>query len=217
MRSFGRCDNPDAGNVEIVGAEQFLDIRGSGKPAIIFTAHTGNWEILPIASATHDLPITALFRQPNNRFLAKRVLKARTTQSGHLVPSGVGAAWALVDVLENNGVVGLLADQAFKRGPHIEFLGRTATANPLAAKLARQFDCDIYPSRCVRLPDGKFRIELHEKIDVARTESGALDVVGTTENINRTIEGWVREYPEQWLWLHNRWKIKSAPQKKWQK
>ena len=210
-------ENPDAGNVEVTGIEHFLEIRDSDKPAILFTGHTGNWEILPIAAATHDLHVTALFRPPNNRFLAKRVLKARKTEGGHLVPSRAGAAWALAEVLENNGVVGLLADQAFTKGPHIDFLGRTATANPLAAKLARQYDCDIYPARCVRLPEGRFRIELHPKLEIPLNEQGVLDVVETTKAISKVIEGWVREYPDQWLWLHDRWKMKAPELKRWRR
>jgi len=209
--------NPEQGRIEVVGADNFVGIRDAKKPVIIFTGHTGNWEILPVAAATHDLHITALFRPPNNQFLAKKVLKARTTDGGHLIPSRAGAAWALADVLESDGVVGLLTDQAFTKGPHIEFLGRTATANPLAAKLARQFDCDIYPAGCVRLPHGRFRLELLDKIDIPRTKDGSLDVVETTKSINAIIENWIVEYPEQWLWLHNRWKIKTSPLKKWAK
>lgn len=210
-------EQPESGRVNVVGIERFLEIRESKKPTIIFTAHTGNWEILPIAAATHDLNVTALFRPPNNKFLAKRVLKARTTENGHLVPSRAGAAWALADVLQNKGVVGLLADQAFTRGPHIEFFNRPATANPVAAKLARQFECDIYPARCVRLPEGRFQIELLPKIEIPLNAAGSPDIIETTRVINGIIEGWVREYPEQWLWLHDRWKIKSEQRSKWNK
>ncbi|MEE9313141.1 MAG: lipid A biosynthesis lauroyl acyltransferase [Rhizobiaceae bacterium] len=208
-------DNPEAGRIEVVGVEHFIKLQESQKPVIIFTAHTGNWEILPIAASSYDLNVTALFRPPNNQFLAKRLLKARRTDKGHLVPSRAGAAWALARVLDNNQAVGLLADQAFTRGPRIEFLGREATANPIAAKLARQFDCDIHPARCIRLPGGRFRLELQEKIEITTGADGVLDVKETTKTINRVIEGWVREYPEQWLWLHDRWKIKALQKRKW--
>ena len=210
-------DNPDAGRIEVVGAEQFEQLRESGRPVVIFTGHTGNWEILPIAAAAYDLNVTALFRPPNNPFLAKRLLKARRTDGGHLVPSRAGAAWTLARVLEDDQAVGLLADQAFTPGPHINFMGRTATANPMAAKLARQFDCDIHPARCVRLPDGRFRLELHGPIERQLDSSGQLDVVATTIQINDIIAEWVREHPEQWLWLHDRWKIKTPEKKRWQR
>ena len=209
--------NEKVGRVEFTGDDLFVGIREAGKPVIMFTAHTGNWELLPVGAATHHLPVTALFRQPNNRFLAERLLKARRTSTGDLVPSGVGAAWALADVLEQGRTVGLLADQAFTRGPHLQFLGREASANPIAAKLARQYDADIYPARCIRLPGGRFRIELEPKLELPRDGNGNLDIVGTTRAINHVIERWIREYPEQWLWLHDRWKIKATERGKWQK
>ena len=203
-------DDPSAGRIEVTGAEHFHKLRESQRPVIVFTGHTGNWEILPVAAAAHGLHITALFRPPNNQFLAKKVLKARRTEGGQLVPSRAGAAWALATVLENDGAVGLLADQALKKGPRITFMGCTASSNPLAPRLARQFDCDIHPARCIRLPNGRFRIELSGAIDIARKENGQIDMAGTTQIIANIIEGWVREYPEQWLWLHDRWKLKDS-------
>lgn len=206
-------ENPERGRVDIVGINNFVKLRESDKPVVIFTAHTGNWEILPVAAAAYDLTVTALFRPPNNRFLAKRVLKARRTDGGFLVPSRAGAAWVLANVLDAKGAVGLLADQAFNKGHEIEFFGRPARANPLAAKLARHYDCDIHPARCVRLPDGRFRLELMDAIDLPKNERGLVDVNATSQLINSIIEGWVREYPEQWLWLHDRWKLKEIPKR----
>ncbi|MGI9355282.1 MAG: lipid A biosynthesis lauroyl acyltransferase [Rhizobiaceae bacterium] len=207
-------ERPGEGRIEVEGIDNFVKLREGNRPSVIFTAHTGNWEILPVAASAYDLNVTALFRPPNNRFLAKRLLKARRTESGHLVPARAGVAWALSGVLQEGGAVGLLADQALTKGARIRFLGREATANPLAAKLARQFDCDIHPARCVRLPGGRFRLELHDAIDAPRREDGSLDVNATTEKINAIVEGWVREYPGQWLWLHDRWKLKPIPKRR---
>ncbi len=199
-------DKPNEGRVEFSGRELFLKIRETDGPVILFTAHTGNWELLPIGAATFDLNVTALFRPPNNRFLAKKVLKARRTAMGHLVPSRAGAAWALADIMEKGGTVGLLVDQHFTRGPMIEFFGQKARANPLLPKLARQFDCPVYPARCIRLPGGRFRIELCDEITLPKNEKGAIDIAASTQMLNSIVENWVREYPAQWLWLHNRWR-----------
>ena len=203
-------ERPGEGRFDVEGIDNFLAIRDSGRPAIIFTGHTGNWEILPVAAGAYDLDVTALFRPPNNPYLAKHLLKARRTGSGALVPSRAGAAWALGGVLDGGGAVGVLVDQRFTKGPKVEFLGRETTGNPLVAKLARQFDCDVYPARSVRLPGGRFRLELHDRIDLPTDERGALDVAALTQKINDIVADWVREYPEQWLWLHDRWK-KRAP------
>ena len=106
--------------------------------------------------------------------------------------------------MERGGAVGLLADQAFTKGQLVQFFDRDIQANPLAAKLARQYDCDIHPARCIRLPDGRFRLEIHDPIEISKLENGAMDIHSTTQTIASIIEDWVREYPEQWLWLHNR-------------
>ncbi|MEL6968254.1 MAG: lipid A biosynthesis lauroyl acyltransferase [Pseudomonadota bacterium] len=207
-------NNPNAGRVEVVGVDQFKAILENDKPAIIFTGHTGNWEILPVAASSYGLEVTALFRPPNNRFLADHLLKARTTDKGHLVPSRAGAAWALAGVLAGGKSVGLLADQALAGGVPIEFFGRKAFGNPLAARMARQFDCNIHPARCVRLSGGRYRLELLPPINIPKTADGKVDVAATTQSINAVIEGWVRENPEQWLWLHDRWKMKESRSQK---
>ena len=205
-------DHPERGRVEVSGIETFLRVRDAGRPAILFTAHTGNWEILPIGAMAYGLEVTALFRMPNNRFLAEKVMAARQTEKGHLVPSRAGAAWALDRTLSDGRHVGLLVDQGFRKGVPIEFLGRKAMANPLAAKLARQHDCDIHPARCVRLPGGRFRVEIEPALDLPRADDGRIDVPQTTKRINAVIERWVREHPAQWLWLHDRWKMPRGPQ-----
>ncbi|MFZ1815924.1 MAG: lipid A biosynthesis lauroyl acyltransferase [Rhizobiaceae bacterium] len=197
---------PEGGRFEVSGIDNFVALREHDGPAICFTAHTGNWELLPVASAAYDLDITALFRPPNNPYIAKRVLSARKTAMGHLVPSKAGASWALADVMRDGGKVGMLVDQYYKKGVPVSFFGRPTLGNQLIAKLARQFDCPIYPARCIRLPGGRFRIELQDRLEVPRDSKGAVDVQALTQLVNTVVEGWVREYPGQWLWLHKRWK-----------
>ncbi len=85
------------GLVEVEGIPIFEGLRDEKKPHIFFTAHTGNFELLPICAATFGLNVTALFRPPNNPYIANKVLKARRTNMGHLVPSKAGAAWALAE------------------------------------------------------------------------------------------------------------------------
>jgi KDO2-lipid IV(A) lauroyltransferase len=88
--------DPDAtepGRIEVEGVDIFLKLRDSGKPFIVFTAHTGNFELLPIAAAAYGLDVMALFRPPNNPYIARKVLAARRTSMGHLVPSRAGAAF----------------------------------------------------------------------------------------------------------------------------
>ena len=90
----------EPGRIEVGGADLFVKLRDSDKPFIVFTAHTGNFELLPIAAASYGLDVMALFRPPNNPYVAEKVLAARRTSSGHLVPSRAGAAFTLARRLE---------------------------------------------------------------------------------------------------------------------
>jgi KDO2-lipid IV(A) lauroyltransferase len=198
--------NPSAGRFEIAGIPEFAKLKDLQGPAICFTAHTANWELLPVASAAYGVNVTALFRPPNNPFIARRVLSARRTAMGHLVPSKAGAAFALADILRDGGKVGLLVDQYYARGVEVEFFGRKTLANPLLARLVRQFDCPVYPARTIRLKDGRFRIELQAPLEIPRDDKGRPDVDTLTRMVNATVESWIRENPGQWLWLHKRWR-----------
>jgi KDO2-lipid IV(A) lauroyltransferase len=203
-------DNPAAGTVEVEGIDIFMRIQGeSARPRIFFTGHLGNFELLPIGAAAYGLDVTALFRPPNNPYVAARILQARRTTMGHLVPSKAGAAWALANILDNNGNVGVLVDQHFHKGVAGTFFGRPCMTSPLLAKLARQYDCDVYPVVCTRLPDNRFRVQLFDKLDVPHSEDGMVDVQSLTQLINDTVEGWIRKDPGQWMWFHKRWKGES--------
>ena len=199
-------EDQSKGRVEVVGDENFQAMKAHNGPVICFTGHTGNWELLPIASAVYGLNITALFRPPNNRYIAERVLSARSTAMGHLVPSKAGAAWALAQVLDEDGAVGILVDQFFSRGIEIDFFGQKTLGNPLIAMLARQYDCPVFPARCIRLPNMRFRIEIEPELKRYYREDGALDTDRLVQDANSRVEAWVREYPDQWLWLHKRWR-----------
>ncbi|MGF0538289.1 lipid A biosynthesis lauroyl acyltransferase [Agrobacterium sp. ES01] len=198
------------GRIEVSGSSTFLDLRDNPRPFIVFTAHTANFEILPVAGATFGLYVTVLFRPPNNPYVADKVFSFRRKRMGELVPSHAGSSFALARQLERGGGVGVLVDQKFNKGQPTTFFGQDVRTNPLLAKLARQFECDIYPARCIRLPGNRFRLEIEDKVALPRTEAGQVDVRATAQLLNDKVEGWVREYPEQWLWYHDRWAIKKS-------
>jgi Kdo2-lipid IVA lauroyltransferase/acyltransferase len=103
--------------------------------------------------------------------------------------------------------VGMLVDQHFTKGVDVTFFGRACKANPLIALLARQIECPIHGLRVVRLSDGNsFWGEITEPIEQLRDADGRIDIQRTMQAITTVIEGWVREHPEQWLWLHRRWR-----------
>jgi KDO2-lipid IV(A) lauroyltransferase len=134
------------------------------------------------------------------------VMARRQSVMGELVMSGPGALHRLARALEAGSHLGLLVDQFYDRGPTITLFGHTTKANSIFARLARQFECPVHTVRVVRLPGDRFRIELGEELDLPRDASGRIDVAAASQMVGTIIEGWVREHPGQWLWVHRRWR-----------
>jgi len=182
-------------------------IIGGGKPIIAFAAHLANWELPAVGSKLAGPRTAVLYRRPNVRSIGDLIVKLRTPLMGELVPTGLDAPVRLARLLQSGTHVGLLVDQFFFKGVEVTFFGRTSRANPLAALLARQTEAALHGFRVVRLPDkNSFSIEVTEAVEPARDADGRIDVQGTTQRINDVIEDWICEYPEQWLWLHRRWR-----------
>jgi len=125
---------------------------------------------------------------------------------GEIISTGLGAPMKIAQALERGAHVGMLVDQYYVRGVPVTFFGRQTMANPLLARLAQHFNCPIHGTRIVRLPGNRFRAELTDEIAPARSADGAIDIAGTMQVIMTVIENWIRENPEQWLWLHRRWR-----------
>lgn len=203
-------DSTEPGRIEVDGIPIFLDLRDNPRPFIVFTAHTGNFELLPVAGNAFGLTVTVMFRPPNNPYIAEKVFSFRAARMGKLVPSHAGSSFALARQLEAGRGIGVLVDQKFQKGLSTDFFGQPVQTNPLLAKLVRQFDCEVYPARCIRLPNNRYRLEIEPKIDIPRNDKGAVDVQATGQLLNDKVESWVREHPEQWLWYHDRWNIKHS-------
>jgi Kdo2-lipid IVA lauroyltransferase/acyltransferase len=189
-----------------VGNERMRKLREAGA-LLFFGTHLGNWELPARFARYYDFDTTILFRPPSVRAVADAVIELRAGCMGTLVPSGFDAPIRLARALERGGKAGMLVDQYDSRGVDITFFGRPTKASPLLAQLARHFDCPIHGTRVVRLADrNKFWGEVTEAIEPVRDADGKIDIVGTTQAIANVVEAWVREYPDQWLWQHRRWR-----------
>jgi Kdo2-lipid IVA lauroyltransferase/acyltransferase len=188
-------------------AERYRQLIASGRPLLCFAAHLANWELPAVMAHLLGARGAVLYRRPNIPPVSDLIVKLRTPLMGELIATGLSAPIQLARQLEAGVNVGVLADQHFTKGVEVIFFGRRCIANPLIALLARQTECPIHGLRVVRLADGNsFRGEITEAIIPARDTDGRIDIVGTMQAVTAVIEGWVREYPEQWLWLHRRWR-----------
>ena len=210
-------ENRTSGRIEIVGEELFVRLAAENKPHILFTAHLGNFELLPIAAAVHGLKVTALFRPPNNPYIADYVLSTRRSNMGELMETHAGAAFALAAILDKGGNVGALVDQKFTGGVYTTFFDRPCETNPVVPMLARRFDCPVHPARCVRLPGNRYRLEIHDALELVRDADGDIDIEASTQLLNDVVEGWIREDPGQWMWFHKRWMLSGRRRsRRWQ-
>ncbi len=201
--------NPDRpSRVEVSGIEHFIALKDDAKPGLIFSAHLGNWELPAICAAAYDLDTTAVFRAPNDPAIASVVHEIRSGAMGGLAAARQGAAFAMQGVLEKGGHLGMLIDQHFTRGVVVPFLGRPALTNPIMGKFARRFECPVHGVRVIRLPHHRFRLELTPPLELPRDAGGEIDVAGAMAMMTAVVDGWVREHPEQWLWMHRRWRPK---------
>ena len=186
---------------------RFRRLRCDGKPALVFAAHLANWELPALIAAKYRLDATVLYRRPNIGAVSDAIIKLRKGSMGNLVPTGLDAPFKLVRVLEAGGHVAMLVDQHYVNGVDVTFFGRRCKANPFIARLARHIECPIHGTRIIRLPDQhRFRVDLSEAIEPRRDDAGKIDIAGTMQAITSVVEGWIREHPEQWLWVHRRWR-----------
>ncbi|UGV26212.1 lipid A biosynthesis lauroyl acyltransferase [Rhodopseudomonas boonkerdii] len=201
--------NPDKpSNVEFSArtGEIFDQLRDDGKPALIFASHLGNWEIPALAAVAHGLDTAVLYRPPNIAAADRAIKKIRAVSMGHLIAASHDAPVKLAHALDEGKHVAMLVDQWFTKGAEVDFFGRKTRANPMLPRLLRQVDCPIHGVRVIRLPNHRFRIELSEEVKPVRTADGKVDIAGTMQAVTSVLEGWIREYPDQWLWLHRRWR-----------
>ena len=204
---FGE-EYPEDGRIQLAPGTRalFHKLRLDGKPALIFASHLANWELPALAAVAHGLDAAILYRKPNIPSADRIIQELRQVKMGTLVPAGRDAPLKLAEALRNGQHVAMLVDQYLTSGVEVTFFGRKTRANPTLARLLRQVECPVHGVRVIRLPGRRFRAELSEEVVPVRDEKGQIDIQGTTQAVTSVIEGWIREHPEQWLWLHRRWR-----------
>jgi KDO2-lipid IV(A) lauroyltransferase len=201
-------EHPETSRIELPDRtyELFHQLRLDGKPALIFASHLANWEMPALAAVAHGLDTAILYRKPNIASADRIIQEMRQIKMGTLIPAGRNAPLQLAEALRAGQHVAMLVDQWWTNGVEVTFFGRKTRANPTLARLLRQVECPVHGVRIIRLPGHRFRAELSEEVKPVRDAKGEIDIQGTMQAVTSVIEGWIREYPEQWLWLHRRWR-----------
>ena len=192
------------GRLEIRGAENFLRLLTHRGPALVFVPHMGNWEILAVGAANFGAFTSVVFRRPNNPYVGWLLDRSRAGLFD-LLPKGYQGGVAAGRVMAEGGRLALLVDQKNNRGVALDFMGRPAMTGLTLARLALRFDAPVFGACCRRLDGRRFAIEIADPMTIERTGDDRADEARFMQRVNDRIAGWVRETPEQWLWLHRRW------------
>jgi KDO2-lipid IV(A) lauroyltransferase len=199
IRLFAR-----GGRVETRGFEHIDRAIAAGRRMIIFSGHLANWEIGALAPAQYGFPAAQIYRAAENPLIDRLIARLRGAH-GELIPKGRLAARRAIAALASGRHLTLLADQKMNDGIPVPFFGHEAMTAPALAHLALRFDCDVLPARVERLNGARFRLTVYPPLPLPRNPDRRQAAARLMAAVNATLEAWIRERPEQWLWVHRRW------------
>ena len=194
--------------VRIRGEENLLNAIKSPKGVIMISAHLGNWEMAHLLISRYlQKPLVLVARQIQSKTLDRWIHRLRT-RFGNIVLDKKRALRKMARTLHQGNALGLLIDQGTRlsEGVEVSFFGRTVTATPAAALLARRYDSPVLPVFCIREADDTLTLVAEPPLAVKRTEDLRADLKENTQIMTSAIEKAIRAYPEQWFWFHKRWK-----------
>ena len=190
--------------IDYEGFEHYLEAKRRGKGVLFATGHLGNWELSAYAHALLTEPMQIVVRPLDNTQL-DRFVAARRALSGNGVIERKDFARGLLRALKNNEAVGILVDQNAldSEGVFVDFFGRPACTSPVFARVAAHSGATVLPGFAV-WRQNRFVLKFYPPLDLTG------DAVADTQIIQHAVERAIREHPDQWLWIHRRWKTQPA-------
>jgi KDO2-lipid IV(A) lauroyltransferase len=192
------------------GLENYLEGLRRGRGVIFMTAHFGAWELSSFAHAVYGYPLRFVVRPIDNPRVEKLISTCRT-RSGNIPIERRSAARDILKALRQNEAVGILFDQNTTRSEGIfaEFFGIPAATTPALALFALRTGAAVVPGFLIWDTSlGKHRLRLDPPVQLIDTGNLDHDVLENTKIFNKILEGYIRAYPDQWLWIHRRWKTR---------
>ncbi len=172
---------------------------------IIFSAHIGNWEIGPKIFLEKGINVKTVYRPLNNVYVDDMTAKIRGVE---LISKSTQGNKQIINEIKNGNYVIILADQKISDGIAVPFFNRPALTATSIAKLALKYNLPLIPARSIRIGEEfKFSVRVEKPIEFQKTTTISVDsIADLTTKVNQKLEEWIKEYPSQWFWVHNRWK-----------
>ena len=197
---------------DIIGLSNIKAALEKGKGLLILGAHSGNWELLSIPLLLAGYPLNVVYRPLDFKQADRFICKYRARFGTGLIPKK-HSMLKIIRCLQQNEMVAILLDQdsGLTAGVFVDFFGRKACTNKGLALIALKTEAPIIPVYIIR-DKMKFRAVFENEIPLIKTGNKTNDVEANTQQYNNIIEGFIRRYPDQWFWIHRRWK--NRPQTK---
>ena len=193
------------GRVELAGADNVAALRAEEGATILLSGHFSNWEVFAASAERIGLSCAQAYRAPNNPITGWLLRRIRGLGDDDMVPKGAAGARKAIEVLGAGKRLGVLVDQKMNDGIKVPFFGHDAMTVAAPAQLALRFKCRRVPAWLERTGKCRFRLTIFPPMELPDTGDRQHDAAAIMARVNTMLEGWIRERPEQWLWLHNRW------------
>ncbi len=192
--------------IEVVGMETLRAHAASGQGGLLLSGHFGNFELLPLAMRREGFTGGEVYRPANNPYVNEWMLNMRGGATGSVqIPKGRKGTRDLLTILRNHGFVAMLFDQKMNEGIEVKLFGIPSMTTPAPAGLAIRLGTVMFPACIERLQGAHFRVTLYPPIKADPDADAVSETVRLTQVLNDFLEARIREKPENWFWLHNRW------------
>lgn len=191
-------------------------LQNQKKGALLLLSHFGNWELMGLIPRMFHLPISVIARPiKKNRWIDHMVSGIREGAGLEVIPAAK-ASRRVLQALAQHRMVGILIDQRAKRseGIWVDFFGRKAPTTPALAVLSMRTGAPIVPVFMIREDHARHRLLIRDPLQLVETGDVKKDVETNTRLVNETLEEMIRQYPDQWFWVHRRWERKRKGRKR---
>lgn len=193
------------GQIEVVGQRHLDEALNRETPLLMFAGHIANWDIQALTTYKLAADLSVVYRSANNPLVDEMIKRMRGPLASDTIPKGTSGARQLIRLMQQGRPAGMLVDQKMNDGIAVPFFGRPAMTAPALAQLALRFNATVLPVHCERLGGARFRVTFEAPLPLPKTGDRTADTLTLMTQVNRRLENWIRQRPEQWLWLHRRW------------